>query len=329
MDDSASSFETDSVENIILGWLRTYLIAIEREAELTPYPNGWVAVPCPQPSDHHSDPRLAPPTFAINVATGNCRCSVCGNGGTILALKRAMQNYVAESDVDVQPRKREYSKFVASVQGEINVGAFQCRSKHFYRDEKGTAYCAALREPQIAQNHPAQVVYAHRHGERWILGLPTQRELYQGELLAMDQVRLIVVVSDEPSADAVQGELSAMAGNPNAPEGAATTWLGTHRSWQLTDGWVDVASGNNVIMWPDQTQRSIDTMLSIADTVSTTAAQLWFLDVGRSALPHGCTPADAITEGASIFDLMTRYAMRVDPNTATQRRVARMYDAMT
>ena len=309
----------------IISQLGEYLRAIEQSDDIDPFENGWVAIPCPQPETHTADPRENHPTFAVNLFSGTCRCSSCGAGGGIISLQRLLKRYVQ----DMRPpevRKVEYSPHVPTTQTEVNIRAFPCESRHFYRDKDGAAYLAALKRPALEQNHPVGTVYVHRKGDKWQWGIGTRRELYRRELLERaPDLALTVIVGDEESADAVQGEFDALSADPQAPDGAATTWVGTDRGWRHTPEWREPLTDANIVFWPDNNNRSIKTMLAIADLVNTSAKAIWFLDVGRSFLPPGSTPAQAVEDGVSVFNLLKSYAMKVESDSRGERNEARMY----
>ena len=311
----------------ILDWLASYHRAIEQPDDLVPVETGWVRVYCPQPAGHPFDPRSSEPTFVVNVKSGACRCSICGIGGTTLVLQRLIRQHT-KIDEAAESRIIDYSDHVPIEHPEINIRTIEAKSIHFYRDAGGSAYLVALREPKIQKRTNEKVIYAHRRGNRMQWGIGNvERQLYRRELLDnASEMKMVVMVGDEVSADIVQGEIGAMSEDVENPDGVATTWLGSNRSWRYTKDFREPLDGANVVFWPDQTDDSIRTMLAIADIVGTAARNVWLVNVGASSAPEGRTPGGTITEGASMFDVIGHYAVKIDPKTIQNRRAAKKYD---
>ena len=312
----------------IAGWLESYLAVIEQPTDIEPLPSGWVRVPCPQADCHPVDPRTLPPTFAVNVLTGLCRCPVCSLGGGELALYRALRKF-APNIQEANTKELKTKQYEPVLHDEVNVRIFPAWKKHFYREPGGKAFCVAMSCPAVeGSRFMGDTVYAHRDGDKWLWGMGDKRMLYHAELLdRLAELKLVAMVGNEDSADAVQTEFNSVSSGDGLPEAAATTWIGTDGSWRYTKEIGKTLRDANVLFWPDQRQQSISTMLTLADSVVPQTRAVWFVDVGRSGFPSGCTPAEALRDGASFFEIIRRYGMRVDVDSMRQRRLARRYDS--
>ena len=326
---SATRAVDDGLATGVQTWIAAYCEAVG--AEPKPAANGWVSVPCP--CRHPRVPDGAPKaTFVVHVGSGLCRCHVCGAGGTINNLRMLLVRTVGDAldDVRAVPVSRiasEPHQPVAARKVAPLPGDYLCESIHWYRTAKGEAYAAAIVKPMmLAGGVQPEMAYAHRRGDEWWWGLDAaeDRQLYRRE--ALDAARdgaIVVVTSDEESADCVQIAAERAAPDGAAPGLLATTWLGGAGAWRRTRDWAPLY-GCDVVLWPDNDHAARTAMYDIAHQLDGRTRNTWWVDAPGSDMPVGGNAATCAARRADPLEFVAQraVALSVRPDLDGEREDA-------